>query len=365
MQRLIADAAKLSDTVDAQDMSFANIVKAINVVQTEMGITGTTALEASTTISGSVNTMKAAWDDFLTSLADENADYQWQLDNLLESVKVVAGNVFPVVEQVFWSIADMIDDVLPDIVDKIPQIIDEGLPRIVDMAVKLVKTFVGGISENQDQLLTSAFNVINTLIDGITDMLPDIIVTGALLLGKLAVGVIQAIPDLVAKIPQIIKAVVNEFKSNYSQFSGIGRDIVNGVWNGISAMIGWFTNKVKGFFSGIVNGVKRTLGIHSPSKVFAGIGGFMAEGLAEGWDKEYNGIKRSIEKDLNFGTATVDFASSGIAKNYSVLHNSASKNLTNANESITIVVQSVLDGKVIGETSYQYLKNKERMYGLA
>ena len=365
MERLIADAAELSDTVDAQSMSFANIVEAIHVVQTEMGITGTTALEASTTISGSVNTMKAAWADFLTSLADENADYQWQLDNLLESVKVVAGNVFPVVEQVFWSIADMIDDVLPDIVDKIPQIIDEGLPRIVDMAVKLVKTFAGGISENQDQLLTSAFNVINTLIDGITDMLPDIIVTGALLIGKLAVGVIQAIPDLVAKIPQIIKAVVNEFKSNYSQFSGIGRDIVNGVWNGISAMIGWFTNKVKGFFSGIVNGVKRTLGIHSPSKVFAGIGGFMAEGLAEGWDKEYNGIKRSIEKDLNFGTATVDFASSGIARNSSVFSNSASKNLTNANESITIVVQSVLDGKVIGETSYQYLKNKERMYGLA
>ena len=166
-------------------------------------------------------------------------------------------------------------------------------------------------------------------------------------------------------IPNAFNSVLNWFKDVGKKFSEIGKNIVQGLKNGIKSawnnLVSWF----KGLFGDLIGIAKKILGIASPSKVFAGIGGFMAEGLADGWDKEYNGIKRSIEKDLNFGTATVDFASSGIARNSSVFSNSASKNLTNANESITIVVQSVLDGKVIGETSYQYLKNKERMYGLA
>ena len=104
--------------------------------------------------------MKAAWADFLTSLADENADYQWQLDNLLESVKTVAVNVFPVFEQVFWSISDMVEDVFPEIASKFSQIISEVLPRITEIAVKLVESLVGGISENQEMLMTTAFETI-------------------------------------------------------------------------------------------------------------------------------------------------------------------------------------------------------------
>jgi phage-related protein len=74
MQRLIKDAAALDNSIDANSMSFANIVKAINVVQTEMGITGTTAKEAGRTIEGSVNAMKAAWTNRVTGIADKNAD---------------------------------------------------------------------------------------------------------------------------------------------------------------------------------------------------------------------------------------------------------------------------------------------------
>jgi phage-related protein len=305
MERLIADAAELSDTVDAQSMSFANIVEAIHVVQTEMGITGTTALEASTTISGSVNTMKAAWADFLTSLADENADYQWQLDNLFESVKTVAGNVFPVVEQVFWSITDLMDDILPEIIDKIPQIIDDGLPRVVEMAVKLVQSFIGGISKNQDQLLSSAFKVINTLIDGITEMLPDIIVTGALLLGKLAVGIIQAIPTLVSKIPEIITAIVNGFKAKTSDFKNIGYNIISGIRNGISNAWSNLKTWFKNLFGDLIGIAKKILGIASPSKVFKKIGGFTAEGFGAGFEDEFAHVKDDMEDALNFDDASV------------------------------------------------------------
>lgn len=95
------------------------------------------------------------------------------------------------------------------------------------------------------------------------------------------------------------------FADAWDAFTDIGGNIVKGIWNGITGLASWLTEKVTGFFGGIVDGVKGMLGIHSPSRVFAGIGENMALGLAEGWDDEYNSIKRQIESGLNFGAATV------------------------------------------------------------
>ena len=95
------------------------------------------------------------------------------------------------------------------------------------------------------------------------------------------------------------------FSNAWDAFTDIGGNIVKGIWNGITSLAGWLRDKITGFFSGIVNGVKSFLGIHSPSTVFAGIGGNMALGISAGWDSEYGDIKRQIEGGLNFGTATV------------------------------------------------------------
>lgn len=106
--------------------------------------------------------------------------------------------------------------------------------------------------------------------------------------------------------------ITSVFSSVGDKFKSIGKSIVDGLKNGVlgawNSFIGFITDKV----GGIVNTVKNLLGIHSPSTVFAGIGGNMALGLAEGWDDEYSGIKRKIENGLNFGTATV-----GLSTNYS------------------------------------------------
>ena len=235
MARLIADAAALSDTVDAQSMSFDNIVEAIHVVQTEMGITGTTTKEASTTISGSVGTMKAAWADFLTSLADENADYQWQLDNLLESVKTVAVNVFPVVEQVFWSISDMVEDVFPEIASKIPQIISEVLPRITEIAVKLVESLVGGISENQEMLMTTAFETITYLANSFITMLPQIVKLGLDLIISLANGIAESLPELIPAIVDVVLQIVDILTSpdTLNSLIGAALEIMLGLAEGL------------------------------------------------------------------------------------------------------------------------------------
>ena len=160
-------------------------------------------------------------------------------------------------------------------------------------------------------------------------------------------------------IPQAGEKLISWFKAIPERFKEIGKNIVNGIWQGIKSMASWFTNKVKSFFSGIVDSVKSVLGIHSPSRVFAGIGENMALGLSDGWDSEYNKIKRNITNGLDFGTATIDAKATMSGKLQNAL-----TNIGNIGGDINIVVQSVLDGKIIGETAYKYNRQMQRAMGV-
>lgn len=256
---------------------------------------------------------------------------------------------------------------LPDMVARLPQIIEnflnfitDHLPEVLDkggeMLMSLTNGIIGGITEfvkNLPQIITAFFEFI-------AKNLPAIVSKGWEILWNLVTGIISAIPDLVASLPQIIDAIVNGIGNLMDSIVNIGKDIVRGIWDGIQEMAKWIGDKVVGFFGGIVDGVKDFLGIHSPSTVFADMGKNMALGLGDGWDGQFSKIKRDIESGMDFGTATVDVDSSAAGKLRAALNA-----VTSAGEqAITIVVQSVLDGKVIGETAYQYSKNKQRAYGV-
>lgn len=103
----------------------------------------------------------------------------------------------------------------------------------------------------------------------------------------------------------VVNKIVGVFNGVKSKFASIGKNMVSGIKNGITAAWGALTSTVGKLTSGLVKGVKGLLGIASPSKVFAGIGKYMAEGLGVGWENEFGGIKRSIEGGLNFGTASI------------------------------------------------------------
>lgn len=272
MQRLIDDANALNAaqgnytnyTID----SYADIVDAIHTVQTEMGITGTTQLEAATTIQGSISSMKAAYENFVTGLGDENADIAELATNLIDSAVTVAENILPVIERVLENIGTIVQEKGPEMIERFVSYAVEKLPDIIKLGIQMVIALVKGLVQNFPQLVTGVLDMVATIIDTLVDSIPDII--------------------------------------------EIGKDIVRGVWEGIKAMGSWIKEKVTGFFGGIVDGVKGVLGIHSPSRVFAGIGENMALGLGEGWDDEYGNIKRGITSGLDFGTASVGFADSGI-----------------------------------------------------
>ena len=272
MQRLIDDANALNAaqgnytnyTID----SYADIVDAIHTVQTEMGITGTTQLEASTTIQGSIASMKAAYENFITGLGDENADMAELTTELLDSAVTVAGNILPVVERVLENIGIAVQEKGPEMIEKFVSYAIDKLPDIIELGLQMVIALVKGLAQNLPQLVTGVLNMAATIIKTLVDSIPDVI--------------------------------------------DVGKDIVRGVWEGIKAMGSWIKEKVSGFFGGIVDNVTGVLGIHSPSRVFAGIGENMALGLGEGWDDKYGNIKRGITSGLDFGTASVGFADSGI-----------------------------------------------------
>ena len=150
MQRLIKDAAALDSSIDANSMSFANIVKAINVVQTEMGITGTTALEAGRTISGSVGAMKSAWTNLVTGLADGNADIGQLVDNLVTTIVGdgtennlgVLGNILPAVEKALLGAGKLIKGAVPILVEMLPGLLEQILPVLISAATDLVRSVV-------------------------------------------------------------------------------------------------------------------------------------------------------------------------------------------------------------------------------
>lgn len=187
-----------------------------------------------------------------------------------------------------------------EVVEAIFQAVIRNLPQMVSGGIEILMSIVDGIINNIDEIIDSTIEVIDAVIDGLTNNLPKLIEGGVKLTIALAIGLIKAIPRLVQNIPQIIVAIVKGFAAGTSQILEVGKNIVRGIWNGISAMGGWIREKVTGFFNGIVDGVKGILGIHSPSKVFAGIGENMALGLGEGWNDEFDAVKKSVAGDMDF-----------------------------------------------------------------
>ena len=221
--------------------------------------------------------------------------------------------------QLLDQLVSGIETGLPDMVARLPQIVDnfrsfltEHLPDILDKGVEMLNSLVNGIINTIPQMVASLPKIITSFVTFIANNLPKIIEAGINTLVNLIAGIINAIPQLVAALPQIIAAIVDGIAVLMGSIVDICKNIVEGIWEGIQNAIGWFTDKITGFFSGIIDGVKGMLGIHSPSRVFADMGKNMALGLGQGWDNEYDRIRRDIEGGMDFGTASVDFASSGL-----------------------------------------------------
>ena len=360
MYRLLQDAQRLDETFDADfsisskgqlQADFADIVKAIHIVQENMGIAGATAMEAGTTIEGSVNSMKAAWSNLVTGIADENADIEVLIRNLVMSIVGdgsdknlgVLGNVLPAVERAMDGAGQLIEGIMPIIIDKVPTIINEWLPKILNSGISIIRSILDGMVQNQGDIVSGVVTTINTLVNGIMDNLPEILVTGVMLIGQIAAGLIQGLPDLLYRIPEIIVEIWNAFADNADVFLEIGKSIVVGIWEGIKALWGSLADN----FSGLWNALAGAQNYQITGSI-APINGSHAGGLSY---VPFDGYIAELHKGERVLTADE-------ARGYNNRSNSGYDE-----RPIKIVVQSVLDGKVIGETAYNYNRRKARAGG--
>lgn len=225
MERLLADAEKLQASngikVDYDIESFADITEAIHVVQTEMGITGTTAKEAATTISGSVSMMKSAWQNLMTGIADPTQDFDSLINNLVESIATVESNLMPRVQSILPQIASGITELAEDILPLIPEAIDSLLPAVLEGAETLTSSLLTALSDIADIVVDLSPELMSAVLD-LMDMLFDMITSG------------EAIDSIKESASEIIGMLSEALAENAGDVTTGAIDIIVALADGIS-----------------------------------------------------------------------------------------------------------------------------------
>lgn len=207
------------------------------------------------------------------------------LTTLVEGIASSLPTLIPTIVAVAMEIVIALTD--PDV---LTALIEAGLKLIVALAEGLVKAI--------PELIRRIPEIIKNIVETLVRLQPEILAAGIQLIITLGAGLIEAIPELVAMIPEIIVAIVQGFMSAIGQIVEVGKAIVMGLWEGIKAMWNWVKEKVTGLFSGLVDGIKNFLGIHSPSRVFAQIGEYAAAGLGEGFEDKMDTVSSQMQKAI-------------------------------------------------------------------
>ena len=424
MERLLADAQKISG-VKYDISSYADVVDAIHVMQESMGIAGTTSKEASTTIQGSVNSMKSALSNVLTGIADDNANFGELINEFVESIVTVGDNIMPRVEIIIDGIVQLIMSLSEKLVEYMPQLLETGmtllqtildgfmsmLPQLIPVAVQLItslSTFIlqnlptilqagitllleliKGIAQALPQLIPVAVQCIMDLVNTLLDNIDEVIECGIQLLVALTDGIFNALPELisrlpeiivkivaklieltpqllscvlrlmvsiatgmvrygveiVSRIPQIIRSVVNAFLQGVKDFVDIGKNLVKGIWQGLTSSLDWIKNKISGWVGNVFKFIKKLFGISSPSKLFKDeIGTNLALGIGEGFGDTMKDVSQdmanAIPTEFDTNIVATSNNASGNTFNYS--------NMINGFKEALKGVKVVMNGREMG-----------------
>ena len=319
---------------NVKELTNEEILDVIQAYAVKAGAWGRTQAEASTTVIGSLNMVKATWENFVLGLSQKDVDIGPLIDNLVNSAITFADNIVPVIVRAVEGIANALPQIATKIGDMLPDLIDKLLPPLVKAVINLTKSLaqnlpriilsisdalvdaIIGLSQVLPDILDALLQATATLIIALAQALPDMIPTiidailgmipvlienlplfikaGIELLIGLVTGIIQAIPTLLLQTKNIVVSIINAFKNLPSAMWSAGGDMIRGLWNGIKNVTGWITNKIKSFGKSVMNAIKGIFGIHSPSTEFAWIGKMNVLGLEEGMEDMQPQLQRAI-----------------------------------------------------------------------
>jgi len=321
MARLVNDSGVMGDSFKAtaenvKDIPFDQLILAIHKTQDEMGITGTTAKEASETISGSIGTMKASWSNLVTGLADENANFDQLLSNFVESAGNVMKNLVPVIKTALTGIVQLISELAPILIAELPALLEVLIPAVIQAALQIIMAIVEVLPSLIETIFNALVTILPTLIDALIQLIPKLLLaltnliitivqklTEPATLTLLLNGAIQMFLAIVQAIPQIILALVDALPNiidNIIQWLTdpntimmlinaavqLFMGIVAAIPKIIGALIGAFGSLFKSLWDGIVN-------------IFTGFGGKVAGAIGDAIKGGINGILGIIEGAIN------------------------------------------------------------------
>lgn len=295
MQQLLDKAEELSG-VKYDISSYADIVDAIHVVQTEMGITGTTSAEAADTISGSIGSMKAAWENLLAGLGS-GQDISPLIDNLVNSVEGAVKNLLPVVERALNGVVSLISQLAPVIAEKLPPLINELLPTLISAATSLITTLAQSLPTLIQALLPPLIEGVTAIFIAIAQNLPQIVTA---LVEQLPIIISAIVQAIVALAPALLQAGVALFQSLWAGFSGAFPEA--------SGNISDFINRIKEAWEGLKQAFSAIVEYLRP--IFEAISGYLSAfwelvSTIVGLISDY--IRGKFEENSAFITAFLDY----------------------------------------------------------
>lgn len=282
MQRLLKDAEKLSGM--HYDLgNLADMYSAIHIIQQEMDITGTTAKEAATTLTGSFAAMKAAAENVMGNWST-GADLTEPLQALADTAQTfLVDNLLPMIGNVLAGIPEIVYSLVPELlqtgtelISSLAQGFTEGIPEFFSTALPQLLAFTDQLRDNAASFVDAGLNLITQLLNGliaglpdliayvpdiiinicgiINDNMPKILAEGVSIILQLVVGIVKAVPDLLANWKKILQAVLSVISA--INWLNIGKNILTGVANGVKSMGSSMLNAFKGGFSSALNWIK-------------------------------------------------------------------------------------------------------------
>ena len=241
MERLLRDAEELEGLeIGSYDVSnFADIVSAIHAVQENLGITGTTAKEAASTINGSMAMVKASWKNVLTAIASDNEqlDASEKINEFVESVGIAADNIIPRVEIAIQGVGQLINELLPSIVAEIPVICNDVLPDLISAGASMVGALVEGLITNGPSIVEGIAEVAAEIGQAFLTGLPDMMNTGMSMFSSLLDGLANGLPKVLSFATEVIVDIVQGLTNNLPKIVSSAANVIQSLASGLSNSI--------------------------------------------------------------------------------------------------------------------------------
>lgn len=349
MKRLLSDAEKLTGQ-RYNISSFADITQAIHAIQTQMDITGTTAKEASTTISGSWGSLKAAFQNVLVGLTTGEDMFDQSLDALINTAVTFGQNIIPAIKGALSGVGYLIEGLAPVIGETIPPLINDLAPTLANSAVSLISSLVNGLTQNATQfseclsnmiivavagistvvpqLLDAASKIVSNLMQGLTNSMPQIVNGAVTLIEGLVNGLVNNIPLLIMGAVQLVASLANGLIANLPRIIDAGVNLITGIvsasysmmpqiiQNGMQLVVNLAVGLVRAIpqliaalpriTGAIVKGFKSVnwfdLGLQLIKSIWEGIksiGSEMWNGVKEKMSELWGGVKNVVSEKLN------------------------------------------------------------------